>query len=193
MHRFLVRVVLGSLATPALAQSQIPGDPLAPIVAEALENNLGLAQQRAASERADARTREARARFLPSLTLESRHSAQSGVLDLGDVVNPAYAALNELSGNPRFPTNLDLSLPRPHETRLRLTQSLFDPSAIAAHAVSRHVRDAQQFQQRATARALAAAAQSAFLNVAASRSARRTWEAALELVSENERVAERLV
>ncbi|HJU64897.1 MAG TPA: TolC family protein, partial [Gemmatimonadaceae bacterium] len=63
----------------------------------------------------------------------------------------------------------------------------------AAYDLSRHARDAQELQRHAAARRLAADAQSAFLNVAAARSARRTWEAALELVAEQERVAERLV
>jgi outer membrane protein TolC len=192
--RFQFLLLGGALfAAPQTIQPQIPGDPLAPIVAEALENNLGLAQMRALSDRADARVREARSRFLPSLALESRHSSQQGTLNLGDAVNPAYAALNQLIGAPRFPTDVDVSLPRPHETRLRLTQPLFDPVATAAYDQSQHARDAQDLERRAAARKLASDAQSAFLNVAAARSARATWEAALELVAENERVAERLV
>ncbi|MGH7720137.1 MAG: TolC family protein [Gemmatimonadaceae bacterium] len=189
----LFAILPGTVIAPGVLPAQIPGDPLGPVVAEALDNNLGLAQLRAASERADARTREARSRFLPSLALESRRSTSTGTINLGDAVNPAYAALNELIGDPRFPTDLDVALPRQHETRLRLTQPLFDPTAVAAYALSRHARDGQEFQRRAAARQLAAGAQSAYLNVSAARSARKTWEATLALVVESERVAGRLV
>jgi outer membrane protein TolC len=184
--------VLALAAARPLA-SQATADPLGAIVAEALRNNLGIAQERLATERADAGVREARGRFLPSLSLDSRYSEQRGTLNLGDVVNPAYAALNQVIGENRFPTDIDVTLPQTHESRLRLTQPLFNASISAGFALSRHARDAQRSQQGATARSLAAQAQTAYLNVATARSARRTWEATLELVMESERVATRLV
>ena len=76
------------LCPPAPAAAQATGDPMAPIVAEAIRNNLGLAQQTLEVERAEAGVREARGRFLPSVTLESRFSEQTGTLNLGDFVNP---------------------------------------------------------------------------------------------------------
>ena len=185
--------LLAATIVPAPALAQNPADPFAPIIAEALRNNLGLAQERLATERADALAREARGRFLPSLSLDSRYSEQNGTLNLGDVVNPAYAALNQVIGEDRFPTDLDLALPLAHESRLRLTQPLFNASIPAGVAQSRHARDAQRFREQVTARRLAADAQTAFLNVAAARSARGIWAATLALVTESERVATRLV
>jgi outer membrane protein TolC len=184
--------LLGSLTTvpQAIAQA-IPA--LDPIVAEALKNNLGLAQENLALERAEAGVREARGRFLPSLDLDSRYSEQSGTLNLGDFVNPAYAALNQVTGNNSFPTDLDVTLPLRHESRLRLAQPIFDPSIWANHALARHTRDGQQSQLGAVARRLARDAQAGFLSVAAARSARQTWENTLTLAAENERVADRLV
>jgi outer membrane protein TolC len=162
-------------------------------VAEALRNNLGIAQERLATERAAAGVREARGRFLPSLSLDSRYSEQRNTLNFGNVVNPAYAALNQVIGENRFPTDLDLTLPLAHESRLRLVQPLFNMSIAAGYSASRHSRDAQEFQQRSFARRLAADAQTSYLNVATARSARKTWEATLALVIESERVANRLV
>jgi outer membrane protein TolC len=178
------------IAAPARAQTPAPLDA---IVAEALRSNLGLAQERLAVERAEAGVREARGRFFPELSLEARYSEQSGTLNLGDLVNPAYEALNRVTGTDRFPTDLDLTLPMRHETRLRLAQPLFDPSVFAGHALARHTRDGQQLEHGAAARRLAAEAQAAYLEVGAARSARRTWEATLRLVTESERVARRLV
>lgn len=108
-------------------------------------------------------------------------------------MNPANAALNGLLGDSRFPTNLDVTLPFRHDSRIRVTQPLFDPAIIASYALSGHARDAQTLARGTVARRLAAEAQAAYLTVAAARSARRTWESTLALVTENERVAERLV
>ena len=187
-------VAASATVIPLAAQTPSGGsDPLAAIVAEALENNLGLAQENLNVERAEAGVREARGRFLPALTLDSRYSEQTGTLNLGDFVNPAYAALNQVTGTNRFPTDLDITLPLAHETRLRLVQPLFDASILAGHALARHTRDGQHLARGAAARRLAAEAQSAFLEVGAARSARRTWEATLALVTESARVAQRLV
>ena len=186
-------VVLVAAASPLAAQTPGGPDPLAAIVAEALENNLALAQEGLAVERAEAGVREARGRFFPVLSLDSRYSEQSGTLNLGDFVNPAYAALNGLTGTSQFPTDLDVTLPMRHESRLRLVQPLFDASILAGHALARHTRDGQHLERGAAARRLAAEAQAAFLEVGAAQSARRTWQATLELVTESERVAQRLV
>src|SRR5262245_1779991 len=82
-----------AVAGPLGAQQ---ADPLGALVDEALRNNLGLAAESRAEDRAAAELREARGLFLPSLTLDSRYTRQSGTLNLGDFVNPAYTALNQL-------------------------------------------------------------------------------------------------
>ena len=118
--------VLGMLTvlSPAAAAQSPPQ--LDGIVAEALRNNLGLAQESLAVERAEAGVREARGRFFPELSLGARYSEQTGTLDLGRLVNPAYEALNQITGRARFPTDLALSFPMRHETRFRLSQPLFE-------------------------------------------------------------------
>lgn len=195
----LVGLVLLEVAIPGAAsgQSSSPGtpagDPLGALVAEALRSNLRLAQERASEERAEAELREARGRFLPALAFDSRYSEQSGTFDLGDFVNPVYEALNQITGSHQFPTDLSITLPLRHETRLRLVQPLFNEGIRAGYSASKHALQGQRAQRRAAARALASEAQVAFLNVAAARSLRRIWETTLPLVEESERVAQRLV
>ena len=193
----LAVVLAASLGRGVAAQSAIGApngaDPLGPIVAEALRNNLGLAEESLAVVRAEAGLRDARGRFFPSLSLDGRYSQLSGALNLGDFVNPAYAALNQVIGSNRFPTDLDVTIPFQYESRVRLIQPLFNASILANHSLAKHTRDGQRLQHGAAARSLAARAQSAFLEVGAARSARRTWESTLALVTESERVAQRLV
>jgi outer membrane protein TolC len=193
----LALALVASLSRELAGQTQADGadraDPLGAVVAEALRNNLGLAEDSLALVRAEAGLREARGRFFPTLSLDARYSELSGALNLGDFVNPAYAALNQVIGSNRFPTNIDVTIPFQFESRARLTQPLFNASILANHSLARHTRDGQRFQHATAARSLAAQAQSAFLQVGAARSARRIWESTLALVTESERVAQRLV
>jgi outer membrane protein TolC len=200
-------IALAALTAPAAAQTgrdEIGGppptryrlttdDPLGALVAEALAANHGLAAERLAEEQSAAGVREARALFLPSVDLAARYSEQRGTLNLGDVVNPAYDALNELTGQARFPTDLDLTLPLRHETRLRVAQPVFDVSIVARHDLARHRHDARREQLAGAARTLAAQVQSAYLSAASARSGVRILESSLERVREGERVAQRLV
>ena len=82
-----------SQPSPASARTILDG-----YVAEAIGANLMLAQQRAQVDRANAQVRESRGRFLPSLDVNARYSEVSGVVNIGDFINPAYGALNQLIG-----------------------------------------------------------------------------------------------
>jgi len=179
-----------------LAQASAPAqqsNPLDALVTEALRNNLGLRNERLAADRAATEVGEARGLFLPNASVESRYTRQNGTLNLGDVVNPAFAALNEIRGNHQLPTNLDLTLPLAHDSRFRLSQPLFNESIRRNYGLSQRRLDSHQFRARAAARQLAGDVQIAAISVAEARSAVRILEASLQLVKEGERVATRLV
>lgn len=175
--------------TLAAQQSVLDG-----YVREALDRNLGLAGQRLALARADALVREARGRWLPSLTVNARYSERSGeILDLGELVNPAFAALNQLLGSDRFPTDVSLKQPYRQETNLRLVQPLFLPAASAGVAVARSVRDGEAASTAAAARELAAAVRLAYLDVARAARVKELARTTLDLLEENLRVSQSLV
>jgi outer membrane protein TolC len=187
-------IALGATVATAtgLVAQQRP-DPLAPLVAAAWRANLGLAGERLAARRAAAQVREARGLFFPALTLESRHSRLSGVPNIGDFVNPAYAALNQVTGTSRFPTDINLTLPQRHDSHLELVQPLFNEAIRANYAVAEGRYDGQRLALRAAARRLAADVQLAYLGAASAQRAVAIYEASLALGQENERVAERLL
>src|SRR6266567_2941309 len=186
----LVSVLLA--AAPPVLAAQRP-DPLGQLVTEALRTNLGLEGERLAERRVAAEVREARGLFFPSLGLQSRYSRLGGVPNIGDLINPAYATLNQLTGTNRFPTNINFTLPQRHESRLELAQPLFNAGILANYAVARARADGQRMQLAAAARQLAADVQVAYLQEATARRAVEIYEATLLLVQENERVAERLL
>jgi outer membrane protein len=193
LAKLLLVLLIAAPAVPAFADGYaLESDPLRAIVAEALHANLGLEQERLAERGAAAEVRAARAFLLPSLTLEARYSHLENVANLGDLINPAYVTLNQLTGTNTFPTNIDLTFPRSYESHLRLVQPLFNETARAGLAVANAKHDGQNMQLAAAARRLAAEAQTAYLEQASARRVTEIYDATLATVRENERVAERL-
>ncbi len=84
--------------------------------------------------------RQARGLYLPAVSLDARYSRTSGVLDIGDLVNPAYAALNQLTRSDAFPTDVD--------ARCRWRRRPAAPDAAALRA-----RRARDHRWRAASRA----------------------------------------
>jgi outer membrane protein TolC len=168
-------------------------DPLGEHVRAALEANPGLRQERLEARAAASAVREAAGALLPSVTLDARYSRASGGFDLGELVNPAYRALNELTGSQAFPTDLDARLPLAHETRLRVAQPLFAPAALENRRLRGALHDLREEGAGAAARALAAAAQRAYLDYARAVRVEELHRETLPLLEEGVRVAERLV
>ncbi len=188
----LAAVTLATLTTAGRAEAQ-RFNPLTSFVDEAIERNLALEAERSSARRAAAEVRGARGLFLPSLGLDARYSRLGGVPNVGDLVNPAYAALNQLTGTNSFPTDLDITFPQRHETRFRLVQPLFNEGIRASYAAARANRDGQRSQLGTSARELAALVQTAYLQDASARRVVEIYQATLTLLQEHERVSERLL
>ena len=182
-----------SLAITAPLTAQEPADPLGGYVRQALEGNLGLRQERLSADRADAAVREARGLYLPSVTFDARYSEMRGGMNIGDFINPAYGALNEITGSDRFPTNVDARLPLAQETKVRIAQPLYQPAIRENHRLQRTLRDLQGHALGAATRQLAADVQTAYLDYARSVRVVELYRQTLPLLAENLRVAERLV
>ncbi len=182
---------LAALAMPAAAQEK---NPLAEYVELGLKQNLGLRQQELTVRQSAAAVREARGWFLPSATINARHTDVRGqVVNLGELINPAFAALNQILGQQQFPTDIDLRLPLKQETSVRLAQPIFQPQIIAGYRAATASRDAQAATRDAAARALAAEIRSAYVQHAKARRLAELRAATRTLIDEQVRVVSRLV
>lgn len=192
LHRLTVVTFLTVVcAVPAAAQ--IPGDPFAALVQEGLAANRGLLQARLGVAQRDLEVRRAKGGLLPTLDVDARWSEYDGIPDIGDFVNPAYAALNQLTGTDAFPTDVSFPLVFQQDMRLRATLPLFAPEAYANVSLQRALREAEAGRVGAAERALAAGVQLAALRVSAADRAIGIYREALALLAENRRVSERLV
>ena len=179
------------LGRPLTAQSAGTLDDLVQV---ALRDHPAQRQVRFAVEAADAGRREALGRWLPSATINARYSEVSGnVVNLGQLINPAFSALNGLLGTPSFPTNIDLRLPLAQETALRLQQTLFAPAIGAGAAAATAVRGVRRAEADLQSRTLAAQVRIGWLQWAKALKAVTIYESALTVLDEQARVTQRLV
>jgi len=187
----IASVLVASLLLPAAAGAQ---GPLDDYVREGLRQNLAIRQQALQVQRSEAALREARGNFLPSATLNARYTNVSGqVVNLGELINPAFAALNGLLGSPQFPTNIDLRLPLKQETAVRVAQPIFQAEIYSGYRAASAAREAQSASFGAAERQLASEIRSGYVNHAKALRLSELRAATKLLLEEQVRVMSRLV
>jgi outer membrane protein TolC len=143
----------------------------------------------ARDEAALARTRGLR---LPALTFMAQHVELSGGADIGALVNPAFAAINQLTGRNDLPTDLSFTFPLRQDARARLAMPLFDPAISAAVGAARAERDGRVALADATVREVEAGLRIGLLRHAMANEQVRVRRVVLETLAEQLRVTERL-
>lgn len=151
-------------------------------------------QQAIQLDLAGARRREVLGNALPKVELSSTRTEVGGnVVDIGRFINPAYAALNQLLGQPAFPTDVSFRLPFRQQSFVRLTQPVFAPQAwFGAQAASR-AEDAQRLARDGASRDVERDIRLAWLQWQRARQGVAVYDAAVPLAEEALRVSERLV
>lgn len=132
----------------AFAQSQV----LDQYVRQGLQNNLALQRQTQGVEKAQLALQEAKGLFYPSLSFLSDYTYANGGrkidLPLGDLLNPIYTSLNQLTQNGHFPTIKNQSvqfLPNNfQDTRLQASMALINTEIYYNYKIHREMITQQQ-------------------------------------------------
>ncbi len=188
-------------AGPATAQD----DYLVGYLAEALASNAALQAQSFAVEAAAQGLNAARARRAPQLALNARYTVAEGGrvtrIPTGDLVNPVYRTLNQLTaGTPNatnFPEigNNDINFLRPHEqdTRLMLSAPLYAPQLAEQVQIRAAEFEGSLATREAFARTLVRDLKQAYYQLAQVRAGIAVLDASRVALAENRRVADRLI
>jgi outer membrane protein TolC len=171
------------------------------LVSEALESNLALQQRRIGLEQARAALAEARGRYLPRLDVSARYSRAEGgrTIDIpvGDLVNPVYRTLNDLTGTTDFPQIDNEEIPflrsTEQETVLRLQQPIVNPSIVYGSRARRHRVRAERAGVAAFRRELIRDVRVAYFRYRQAQTRVDVLQSAGELARENRRTNLRLV
>jgi outer membrane protein TolC len=193
MRRLFFFPLVGLLAAGSRAVQAQSGTPLDELVGVGLKRNLSAQQARAVADGAAIGVRAATGALLPSATVNARYTELRGsTLNLGTLINPAYATLNQLTNTNNFPTNINLRLPLTQETSVRVQQPIFVPAAWAGVRIAGAVRDVQAAARDGELRGLAAQIRIAYLNVVRARAAVDLYTNGVTLLDEAVRVREKL-
>ncbi len=208
----IVAILLGTFLLglrPATAQSTISVDSdldtsstvAGRLVEEALQNNLSLRQERIGLEQSRTALAQTKGQYLPSLDLSARYTRSQGgrTIDfpVGDAVNPAYRALDQMNPNRQFPRlqNREISLLREKEqrTELQLRQPLYRPEIQRGAQARTHEVRSQEASVEAQRRQLVRDVKTAYYRYRKAQARVDILEATHTLVRENRRTNQQLL
>ncbi len=168
-------------------------------VAEALTSNLTLKQEDLAYEQSLQSLAQSKALFMPSAGISATYTlAQGGrriSFPIGDLLNPVYSTLNQMTGSDQFPSvnNEEIQfLPnRFHETKLRVVQPLFNSDIWYGYKAQQQMVTVQQAKRQAYETELKGMVKDAYFSYLQSSEAIKIYEHSLELLDERLRVTQR--
>jgi len=106
---YQVLLFIGFMCATVFSQGQ--SKILNQYIEEALQNNLQMINQTLAFSKQESRIDQAQKLWAPKLDINATYLLAEGGRTLnfpiGDLFNPTYATLNQLTGNDQFPTNLE--------------------------------------------------------------------------------------
>ena len=204
LQRVMISAALAaSLSLAAKASPPAPAsvkEAVASLVADALSANLEFEGAGAAVAQRVAALDQARAQYLPALDLSARYTRANGgrAIDIpvGDLLNPVYAALNQIAGNAHFPAvqnqEIDFQRTREQDTHLSLSQPLYDPRISAGRSAAQSQYEAASAARVALAGRIERDMREAYYRWLQARAQIGIFDATLELAAENRRVNESL-
>lgn len=152
--RYILVFIAAISATVAL-RAQSPA--LERLVAEGKAANSVLRQEQIQLQRSMAALDEARSMFWPLLSFNANYTRAGGgrsiQLPVGDLLNPVYQTLNQLTGSSQFPQIENVSenfLPNNfHETRFRLIQPILNNELYFNYQAKKRLVTLQEAQKQA--------------------------------------------
>ncbi len=154
---YLLTLVSGAFT--AFAQP-VPGKSpaiLEAYIQEGLQNNLALRQENLEIKRVTESLNQAKALFYPRFTFNPTYSLAAGgrrlQFPVGDMLNPVYKTLNQLTGAERFPTNLQnvdelLAPTNFHDTRINVQYAIYNTDIQYNYLIQKDLLSAQEARKR---------------------------------------------
>jgi outer membrane protein len=143
------------LLTCGITFAQAQGPVLEGYIQEGLRSNLQLKQEQMSYERSVENLNQARALFLPQVQANASYTLADGgrkiEFPVGDLLNPVYSTLNQLTGSGAFPQVENVSIQflpdQFHDTKLRVIQPLFNPDIYFNYKAQKELITVQAAQK----------------------------------------------
>ena len=166
-----------------------------------LKNNLVLQQKNIGLEKAMYSLKTANSLFLPSIGIKGDYQSGEGgrsiAIPLGDIMNPVYGTLNQLTMSNAFPqiSNVETNfLPNNfYDAKIRTTLPIINSDLIYNHKIQKQQVSLQTFEVEIYKTELIRSIKVAYYNFLSATQAVSIYESALTLAKEGKRINESLV
>jgi len=192
----LIVLFLYSLSFRASAQDKLSG-----YLAEALRNNLELQNQDFAFQKSIYALKEAKGLFLPQVEVSTQYLSSEGgrkiEIPIGDLLNPVYSTLNNLTSSGKFPQVENVSQSfnpnNYYDAKVRTTLSLYNAEITYNSKIRKEQITLKQAQLIVYKRELIKNVKLAYYGYQQSVQAIKVLENGVELAKENLRINQSLV
>jgi outer membrane protein TolC len=196
MKRLFIPLLL-LMAAPVRSQQNM----LENYIREAFKNNQGLQGQQLQMEKSMFALKEAHAQFLPDISFGATYSKAEGGrtidLPIGDLFNPVYKSLNQLTNSNSFPhlqnQSILLNPDNYYDARFRTTLSLINSEIYFNEKIKNENISHQKAAVNVYKRELVKEIKTAYYKYYQTVKAEEIYDNALTLVNENIRVNESLL
>lgn len=171
-------------------------------VREGLVNNLALQQESLEISRVSESINQARSLFYPRVAFNPTYSLAAGgrrlQFPVGDLLNPVYRTLNQMTGADRFPTNIpnvdELLAPNNfHDTKISVQYSIFNTDIQYNYLIQKQLFSAQEARKRVVENELRYTIRTAYYQYLQTLDAIRIYENSRTVLGELSRLNEKLV
>lgn len=167
----------------------------------AFKNNIVLQQKNVSLEKAQYALKAAKGLFLPSVAFQAGYQTADGgrniPLPLGDLLNPIYSTLNQITGANNFPRmeNQTINfLPKNfHDAKVRTTVPIINTDIINNKRISEQQLTLKEFEVQIYKRDLVKELKTAYYNYLSALAAVDVYKSGLQLANEGLRVNQKLL
>jgi outer membrane protein TolC len=167
----------------------------------AFKNNIVLQQKNVSLEKAQYALKSAKGLFLPTVAFQGAYQTADGgrniPLPLGDLMNPVYSTLNQITGSTNFPMleNQTINfLPKNfHDAKLRTTVPIINTDIIYNKRIAQQQLVLKEYEVQIYKRDLVKEIKTAYYNYLSALAAVDIYRSGLQLAKEGLRVNEKLL
>lgn len=193
---FKLSICFFAIVSSSNAQQVIDG-----YVAEGFKNNIVLQQKNISLEKAQYALKTAKSLFLPTVAFSGAWSTADGgrniPLPLGDLLNPVYSTLNQLTATNKFPLMENQSinfLPKNYyDAKIRTTVPIVNSDLVYNRRISEQQVVLEEFEVQIYKRDLVKDIKTAYYNYLNALQAVEIYKSGFKLANEGLRVNEKLL
>jgi outer membrane protein len=196
-----INLVSALLLLNVLLSGALQGQTLDDYIQQGLQTNLVVQQKNITLSQAELALKSARSNFLPSVNLLADYTSGDGgraiALPIGDLLNPVYTTLNQMTSSDNFPqvenVNQNFFPKNFYDAKVRTTLPIFNTDLHINNSIHAQKVVIESYEVERYKRDLVMDIKRAYYNILSAKEAVGIYESALTLVNKNLELNESLL